>query len=280
MNQYLSVCVPTYNEELNLPQCLASLKKLGARIFVIDSNSTDRTVEIARAEGCEIVQGEWRTFSDKMNWAINELPIATPWTMRIDADEWITDELIAEIKKVLPRSDSSVGAYSVNRRVYFLKRWIRHGGMYPLWSVRVWRTGAAEFEVRELDEHMKVAGEIRNFDHDIVDETQRGLSHWTQKHNTYTDHEVREITRIQGTGDLATTLTAQAARRRWMKANLYYRLPKFARAILFWFYRYFVRFGFLDGLPGLIYHTLHGFWFRFLIDAKLLEIEINDKSRR
>lgn len=278
MNDHLSIFIPTLNEEVNLPQCLESVKRIGAKIFVIDSNSSDRTIEIAKAAGCEVVQGEWRTFSEKMNWAINKLPVTTPWTMRIDADEWMTDELIDEIRNKLPISGAEVGAYSVNRRIYFLKRWIRHGGIYPLWGVRVWRTGSAKFEIRELDEHMVVRGRICNFENDIVDETQRGLSHWIQKHNVYTDLEVSEIYRIRDDGDLSLSLVAQAARKRWLKTNLYYRLPKFLRPALFWMYRYIFRLGFLDGIPGLIYHTLHGFWFRFLIDAKLFESEVNDKN--
>lgn len=278
MNDHLSIFIPTLNEEVNLPQCLESVKRIGAKIFIIDSNSSDRTIEIAKAAGCEVVQGEWRTFSEKMNWAINKLPVTTPWTMRIDADEWMTDELIDEIRKKLPISGAEVGAYSVNRRIYFLKRWIRHGGIYPLWGVRVWRTGSAKFEIRELDEHMVVRGRICNFENDIVDETQRGLSHWIQKHNVYTDLEVSEIYRIRDDGDLSLSLVAQAARKRWLKTNLYYRLPKFLRPALFWMYRYIFRLGFLDGIPGLIYHTLHGFWFRFLIDAKLFESEVNDKN--
>ncbi|MFA6920249.1 MAG: glycosyltransferase family 2 protein [Gallionella sp.] len=277
MKDLLSIYIPTLNEEINLPQCLASVSKLGVTVYVVDSNSTDRTVEIAKAAGCEVVTGNWSTFSDKMNWAINSLPIKTPWILRIDADEWMTDELIAELKSMLRDTSEEVGAYSINRRVYFLKRWIRHGGMYPLWGVRLWRTGRARCEVRELDEHMEIIGRIENLQHDIVDEGQRGLSHWVQKHNQYADAEIREILRVQQPTDSSNTLIHQAAKKRWMKANLYYRFPKFWRALFFWIYRYFFQLGFLDGIPGLIYHTLHGFWFRFLIDSKLYEIENNKK---
>lgn len=277
MKDILSIYIPTLNEEINLPHCLDSVKKLGATIFVVDSNSADRTVEIARAAGCQVFTGNWRTFSDKMNWAISELPIQTPWTLRIDADEWITDELIEELKHKLRDTPDEIGAYSINRRVYFLKRWIRFGGMYPLWGVRLWRSGKAKCEIRELDEHMEVSGRIEKLDHDIVDEGQRGLTHWVQKHNQYADAEVRELLRAQGQGDASATLTAQAAKKRWLKANFYYRLPKFLRALLFWMYRYFIKLGFLDGVPGLIYHTLHGFWYRFLVDAKIYELENRTK---
>jgi glycosyltransferase involved in cell wall biosynthesis len=277
MKDVLSIYIPTLNEEINLPQCLASVSKLGATIYVVDSNSTDRTVEIAQAAGCQVATGSWRTFSDKMNWAINELPIQTPWTLRIDADEWLTDELIAEIRARLRSTPDDVGAYSINRRVYFLNRWIRFGGMYPLWGTRLWRSGKARCEVRELDEHMEVIGRIDKLEHDIVDEGQRSLTYWVQKHNQYADSEVREILRAQGQDDASNTLTTQPARKRWLKNNFYYRLPKFWRVFLFWIYRYFFKLGFLDGVPGLIYHTLHGFWYRFLVDAKLYEIESRSK---
>jgi hypothetical protein len=234
-------------------------------------------VEIAQAAGCQVATGNWRTFSDKMNWAINELPIQTPWTLRIDADEWFTDELIAELKTRLRSTPDEVGAYSVNRRVYFLNRWIRFGGMYPLWETMLWRSGKAKCEVRELDEHMEVIGRIEKLEHDIVDEGQRGLTYWVQKHNQYADSAVREILRAQGQDDASNTLTTQAARKRWLRANFYYRLPKFWRVFLFWIYRYFFKLGFLDGVPSLIYHTLHGFWYRFLVDAKLYEIESRSK---
>jgi len=278
MKDLLSIYIPTLDEEINLPQCLASVRKLGATIFVVDSNSTDRTVAIAKAAGCQVVTGNWRTFSEKMNWAIKELPIRTPWTLRIDADEWITDELIAELKTRLSVTPEEVGAYSINRRVYFLKRWIRFGGMYPLWGVRLWRTGKAKCEVRELDEHMEIIGTIVKMEHDIVDEGRRGLTHWIRKHNNYADSEVREILRVQGQDDESNTLTAQAARKRWLKNNFYYRLPMFMRPVLYWSYRYFIKLGFLDGIPGLIYHALHGFWYRFLIDAKLYEAEQQQKT--
>ncbi|OIR19163.1 glycosyl transferase family 2 [mine drainage metagenome] len=278
MKDLLSIYIPTINEEINLPQCLASASKLGATIYVVDSNSADRTIEIAKEAGCVVVTGNWRTFSEKMNWAISELPIRTPWTLRIDADEWLTDELILELKAKLPVTPEEVGAYSINRRVYFLNRWIRHGGMYPLWGVRLWRTGRAKCEVRELDEHMEVTGRIVNLQHDIVDEGQRGLSHWVQKHNQYADAEVREILRVQQPEGSSNTLIHQAAKKRWLKVNLYYRLPMFWRALFFWIYRYFFKFGFLDGIPGLIYHTLHGFWFRFLVDSKLYEVKTTNKN--
>jgi len=278
MKDLLSIYIPTLDEEINLPQCLANVGKLGATIFVVDSNSSDRTVEIAKAAGCQVVTGNWRTFSEKLNWAISELPIQTPWTLRIDADEWITDELIAELKARLPYTPNEVGAYSIKRRVYFLKRWIRHGDMYPLWVVRLWRSGKAKCEVRELDEHMEITGTIVKMEHDIVDEGQSGLTYWIKKHNNYADSEVREILRKQEQSNKQNTLTTQSARKRWLKNNFYYRMPIFVRPILYWIYRYFIKLGFLDGIPGLIYHTLHGFWYRFLVDAKLYEAEKRGKK--
>lgn len=280
MKDILSVYIPTLNEEINLPHCLGSVKKLGATIFVVDSNSTDRTVEIARAAGCQVVTGNWRTFSDKMNWAINELPIQTPWMLRIDADEWITDELVAELKAKLPTTPNEVGAFSINRKFYFLRRWIRFGGMYPLWSVRLWRTKRARCEIRELDEQMIVDGRIDRLDYDIVDENRRGLTHWVYKHNQYAEQEVKQVFGAQGLDQTSSALISQAARKRWLRNNVYYRMPGFLRPFLFWMYRYVFRLGFMDGIPGFVFHTMHGFWYRFLIDAKIYEVEQEQKKHK
>ena len=152
--------------------------------------------------------------------------------------------------------------------------------MCRLGVVRLCRTGKEKCEGRELDGSMEKIGVIDKLEHDIVDEGQRGLSHWVQKHNQYADAEVKEILRSQGLQDASNTLTSQAARKRWLKSNIYYRLPKFWRVLFFWIYRYFFKMGFLDGIPGLIYHTLHGFWYRFLVDAKLFEISINKSTRK
>lgn len=272
----ISVIIPTYNEETNIEKCIRSLDGTGCTVYVLDSNSSDRTREIAQSLGALVTNGTWGTFSDKINWAIDNLPIVTPWTMRLDADETITDDL----HKILIHQtfeDESIAAYAIRRRFVFLNRWIRFGGMYPSWQVRIWRTRRARMEVRELDEHMNFDGRLGYISADIVDDNNKDLTFWTEKHNIYSSREVKQHQTEVDQGDRAG-FTAQALRRRWIKEKLYAWTPLFIRPFVQWFVRYFLLLGFLDGKAGLIYHTLRGFWYPFLIDAKLYEASRKRKN--
>jgi glycosyltransferase involved in cell wall biosynthesis len=265
----LSIIILTRDEEENLPSTLASVANLGATIFVVDSGSSDETVDVARRAGCTVVEHPFATQADQLNWALDSLPITTDWVMRLDADERLTPELVEELKGTLPAASSSTAGYEVKRRVYFWGRWIRHGGYYPTWLFRVWRRGAARSEPRWMDEHMVASGgRIERLANDIIDENFKGLGFFTDKHNRYADREVRDLLAIK---QFETEIKGQAARRRWMKQNLYARSPLFLRAFAYWFLRYFLQAGFLDGRPGLVFHFLQGFWYRFLVDAKLEE---------
>jgi glycosyltransferase involved in cell wall biosynthesis len=267
----LTVVILTRDEELNLPVCLASLAPLRPVVWIVDSGSTDRTVEIARSAGCEVVERSWRTYADQLNWALDTLPITTPWVMRLDADEHLTRELAAELAERLPRLPDDVTGLLVKRQVHFWGRWIRHGGYYPTWLLRVWRRGEARCEDRWMDEHMLLArGRSLRLAHDLIDENRKGLGFWVDKHNRYADREVRDLRERSG-GDPRPE--RQAGRRRWAKAVLYARLPLFVRPLLYFLYRYVVRLGFLDGRAGLVFHLMQGFWYRLLVDAKLYELE-------
>jgi glycosyltransferase involved in cell wall biosynthesis len=269
---FLSVIILTLNEEANLPLALESLRGLNAEVFVVDSGSTDRTLEIARAAGCHVVDHPLESQAQQLNWALDQLPVATPWVMRLDADERLTAELAQELSARLPELPEDATGLLVKRRVYFWGRWIRHGGYYPTWLLRIWRTGHAHCEQRWMDEHMVVkCGRTLRLDHDIIDENHKGLMFWTDKHNRYADREVKDLVAPHERARIVTQLEDQAGRRRWLKENLYGRAPLFWRAFAYWFYRYVLRLGFLDGRPGLVFHFLQGFWYRFLVDAKLFE---------
>jgi glycosyltransferase involved in cell wall biosynthesis len=269
----LSVVLLTYNEEVNLPTALKSLDALDADIYVVDSGSRDRTRDIARAAGAYVYEHPFESQSAQLNWAVDSLPISTPWMMRLDADEWLTAELASELKTLLPDLPDDLTGLEINRRVFFWGRWIRHGGFYPSWLLRVWRTGAARCEQRWMDEHMVVShGRVIKLKNDFVDENRKGLTFWTDKHNRYADREIKDLL-TPAIGETRGQPGGQAGRRRWAKQNLYARCPLFWRALLYWFYRYIILLGFLDGKPGMVFHFLQAFWYRLLIDAKIYELD-------
>ena len=272
----LSIIILTRDEEPNLPSTLASIEPLGARVFLVDSGSTDGTRQIAEAAGCHVVEHPFTNQADQLNWALDHLPLESAWVMRLDADERVTPELVDELRRVLPAALEDVTGFELKRRVYFWGRWIKHGGYYPTWLFRIWRRGSARSEARWMDEHMVSSkGRVERLAHDIIDENHKGLTFWTDKHNRYADREVRDMLSLQS-ACTEVEIEGQAGRKRWMKENLYARSPLFFRAFAYWGLRYFAQRGFLDGKPGLVFHFLQGFWYRFLVDAKLVERRLAD----
>ena len=250
----LSVIILTKNEEANLLNCLNSLQKLNAEIFVVDSGSTDQTVKIAQKARCQVFEHPFENQAKQLNWAIQNLPIATPWLMRLDADERLTPELAEELKLVLPQTSDDITGYQVKRRVFFMNRWIRYGGYYPTWLLRIWRTGLGTCEQRWMDEHIVIAqGRIANLQHDIIDDNKKDLSFWIDKHNRYADREVKDLLNMVVEQDdplLKKGQLSQASQRRWIKKNFYGRSPLFLRAFLYFLMRYTIGLGFLDGREG------------------------------
>ena len=276
----VSVIILTYNEELNLENCFKSVVDWVGEIFVVDSYSTDKTLEIARKYGCQIVQHPFENQARQFNWALDNLGIKNEWILRLDADEYLTPELWGEIKETLPKIGKDISGFYIKRRVYFMGKWIKHGDYYPTWILRLFRKGKGRSEERKMDEHIiLLEGRAKKLANDFIDDNKKNLEFWIDKHNKFSSREVEEITKQLTTNDqqLTTKLSGQTAQKRWLKENFYYRLPLFCRAFLYFIYRYFFRLGFLDGKEGLIFHFLQGFWYRFLVDAKFYEIKKYEK---
>lgn len=274
----LAVVVLTQDEERTLPDCLKSLEGLEADVWVVDSGSSDRTVEIARSAGCEVVHHPFETYAAQRNWAFDHLPIASPWTLCLDADERLTAELAAEIGAIVaagPPADGPLG-YVMSRRTIFMGRWIRHGGQYPTYHLRLFRTGQGRCEDRRYDQHFVVPGPSGRLHHDFIDVLTSDLTSWTARHNRWASLEAAQQLHERGRAPAGPRVEPRLLgdtiqRRRFWRSAVYRRIPLFVRPWLLWVYAYVLRLGFLDGLPGLIFHTLQKFWFRFLVDAKIYE---------
>lgn len=276
MSVSLSVIILTYNEELNIRNCLESVKDIAESIYIVDSFSPDGTIGIAKEYTEKIYQHPFKDQASQFNWALENLPVSTEWIMRLDADERITPELKNEITKELYKIPQEITGLYVKRRVYFMGRWIKHGGYYPTWLLRIFRKGKAVCEQKNMDEHIVILrGETAKLANDIIDENHKGLSFWIDKHNKFAEREMRETVNIHNmrTGEeINPHLTGgQVQRKRWLKKNVYLKLPLFFRPLFYYIYRYVFWLGFLDGKEGLIFHFLQGFWYRFLVDAKIYE---------
>jgi glycosyltransferase involved in cell wall biosynthesis len=265
-----TVILLSFNSEDTLGATINSARRVSDEIFVVDSFSTDGTAELARRLGVTVVEHPFEHYGAQRNWAIDHLPISGKWQLHLDADEWMSDELVEEIL-ALPDEPEHDG-YFVPRYLRFLGRVLRHGGMSPTWHLRLFRTGMGRCEIRKYDQHfLLTSGSSGKLEGAMVDDIQMPLTEWTSRHNRWSDSEVAELENTEVSGRIEPDARGNPAQRKRFLREKYYRLPLFARAFAIFFYRYVVRLGFLDGTEGLIFWVLQTFWFRFLIDAKIWE---------
>jgi glycosyltransferase involved in cell wall biosynthesis len=251
-------------------------------IHVVDSHSTDNTLEICKRFGCNIVQRPFKNYSDQRNWAIDHLPLRHGWQLHVDADEELSPELVAAISR-LDLENTTNNGWLLGRKIVFLGAVLRFGAIAVTWHYRLFRAGKGRCEERLYDQHFVPVGNVGKIHAFMFDHHEMTLSSWTESHNRWASLEAEEVTTSDG-GDGASYLRIQPNRhgneiekRRHLKSR-YYKLPLFLRAFAYFFYTYIFRLGFLDGLPGLIYYFLQGCWFRFLVDAKICEMRVRKGS--
>ena len=275
----LSVVILTHNEQQHIERCLVSLLAVTNKIFIVDSFSTDDTVAIAQKMGAVVVQNAWVSYAFQFNFGLENNPFNTQWVMRMDADEYVLPELAVEINTKLPTLQSDTSGIFLKRRVIFMDQWIKRGGYYPIWLLRIWRNGIGTCEELWMDEHIKLSsGGVVHFENDIVDHNLNNLTWWTQKHNNYAIREVIDLLDVTYNFTEINAVVpqfwgTQEQRKRFLKIK-YASLPLFTRPLAYFLYRYFIKLGFLDGRKGLIWHFLQGLWYRFLVDAKLFEVHL------
>lgn len=275
----LSIIILTYNEEIHIERCLREAKKLTDNIYIIDSYSTDATLKICTNYGCVIHQNTFINHAAQLNWAISNIEFTTDWIMRLDADEYCLPDLVEELSVKLNSLEKYITGIFFKRRVYFLGRWIRYGGYYPTILLRAWRNGTAVCENRWMDEHMILTeGQGAVFENDLVDDNKNNLHWWINKHNNYATREAIEQLKSKYrflSNDIGSVhlLGTQGERKKFFKEKVYNVIPRGLRPFPYFFYRFVLRFGFLDGFRGFLFHILQGFWYRFLVDAKAYELE-------
>lgn len=288
--QSISAIILTYNEELHLERCITSLTPFCKEIWVVDSFSTDRTLEIARRYGARTVQHRFVYQAQQFNWALDHLDLSGTWIWRVDADEYVSPMLGERVNKAIQECDNDMNGIIVNKSIVFMGRKLKHGGWYPAPQIKVIRKGFGRSEDKLMDEHLVVTGGGTFYvDGDQIDENLHDLTWWTSKHNQYATREAMNMLwmyyglDLQEDGVRPRFLGSDAERKRWLKCK-YIKLPLFLRPLLFFLYRYIFLLGFLDGKAGLVWHTLQGFWYRFLVDAKVFDLQrrmnFNDAKMR
>lgn len=278
----VSVLIPAKNEESNLPACLESVARAD-EVFVVDSRSSDRSVEISESYGANVVQfhfnGRW---PKKKNWSLENLPFRNEWVLIVDCDERITPELWDEIATAI--QDPNYQGYYLNRRVFFLGQWIRYGGKYPDWNLRLFKHKLGRYENlstedipntgdNEVHEHVILQGNVGYLKNDMLHIDFRDIYHWLERHNRYSNWEARVyynlLTGKDQSGTIGANLFGSAVQRKRFLKRIWVKLP--FKPLLRFILAYIIRLGFLDGKAGYIYARLLS-QYEYQIGVKLYEL--------
>lgn len=267
----LTSIILTFNEELHIERCLENVCPISEKVYVIDCFSKDRTCEIAsKFDNVEVVQHEWPgNQAAQFNWFIDNHEIATDWILRLDADEYLSEEAVKEITETLPSLPQDVTGCVMKRDIIFLGKRIKHGKLKTIKLLRIWRTGKGRIENREMDEHAILTEgrsiELKNW---FFDDNLNGIDAWIRKHLDYANRESKSQLVNEPTTAEASA-TDMGARNK--QKSRYYSLPKFWRGFMFFVLRYIFLGGFLDGKQGFVWNFMQCWWYRTLVDVKIEE---------
>lgn len=269
----ITCIILTKNEEKNIARCLESIKELAERIVIVDSGSTDGTLEIAKGYNADIYHHEFENYARQFNWAIDNVGIKTNWVYRIDADESISEELRKEIlEEVVKHNNDDINGFVMKFKVYFMGKWLKHGGVYPFYNLTIFKYGFARYEERKMGEHLILSsGKTIDLRNDCDHYDFKNLSIFINKHNWYATREVNDYFELREGKKISSDLYKEAKKAKKLRDGFYYKLPLFFRAKLYYWYRYYLKFGFLDGKPGKIYAMIQAYFYRFIVDAKIYE---------
>jgi glycosyltransferase involved in cell wall biosynthesis len=276
-NNTVGVILLTYNEEIHIKRCLDNLLLLTSDIYVVDSFSNDKTVDILNEYNINFVQHIFSNHSNQLNFAINTFPFSTNWILRVDCDELLSIGLINEIKaKDFLGNTTEISGFYIKRKVKFFNKILNFGMINPVWLLRLWKSGMGVCDDKLMDEKIIVKDQkTSKLENIIIDHNFNNLTWWTNKHNNYSNREALEI--LNGKylsinnkflGDKYSIDYLL-----YLLKFFYNKIPIFFRSFLLFFYSYFLKLGILDGIPGFIWNVLQVFWYRYLVDVKVYEFE-------
>lgn len=275
----LSAIILTYNEEIHIKRCIDSLVGIVDDIVVVDSNSSDSTLDICKTYSqVRLFSRSWINYSDQFNWAIENTNIQSDWIMRIDADEYLSEELILNISRCLISVSPDVSGIEYSRLIYFMNKPLRKGGMYPIWHTKIFRNGKGICEDRWMDERIIVNGKTIRIDGDVIDYNLNNIYWWISKHNGYAVREAIDNLNYKynfwdNIHVLDKDLSGTNGSQRRLFKSLYLKLPLLLRPFFFWIFRYIFQLGILEGKRGFIWNFFQCLWYRFLVDYTIIEIE-------
>lgn len=289
MNLHYAFIILTYNEETNLPRLIASIAGLDAALYVLDSGSTDGTLKIAENAGAIILQHPFENHPKQWDYALKNFDIKTPWVICLDADQALTPELHQRLSGFIDQDYQHINGIYFNRKYFFKGRWIKHGGYYPFYMLKMMRYGIGFSDTNEnMDHRMIVPGNTIIWkDTPILEENikENNISFWIAKHNRYSDllavEETERLLQLRSQTVNPGFWGSPDERTAWFK-QLWWRLPRYIRPMLYFIFRLVFKLGILDGRSGVIFHFMQGFWFRLVVDIKideLLKQKKNDEKR-
>lgn len=273
MKMPITVIVLTYNEEKNIEDCLRSVYGHVEDVFIVDSFSTDKTLAIAKKYTDLIYQHRFENYSLQRNWAQDNLPVKNGWIFHLDADERASPELIASLSRVFSGSKLDADAFLIPRKTIFRNRWIRFGGHYPVYHLRIYKKNTGRCEDRLYDQHFITDGKILRIEGDIINIISPNLKQWKAAHKKWACLEAKELLLYKGKkNENKDFLAGPIEKRKAQRYKVYYKMPLFIRPFIYFFYRYILKMGFLDAKEGLVFHFFHGFWYRLIVDIEIFNL--------
>ena len=273
----LSVIILTFNEAMHVRRAIQSVKSISDDIIIVDSYSIDKTIEISKKLKAKIFKNKFINQAQQFNWALNNIKIKNNWILRLDADEYLSKELIIEIKKKLPEINlnKEINGICLIRKQFFLRKLIRFGGRGKLIMLRLFRKNYGICENRLMDEHIMIKkGKILKFKNFFYDDNFNNLEYFKEKHERYAKREAKQYLIDQNNKRKSIfKYNTRTIIKKFLINNIYYKIPYQISSMLYFLIRYIFLLGFLDGINGLKYHYIQGFWYRYLVGKNLIKLK-------